>query len=141
MPHSISGPAPGGSGFKVAEHEGELIVFVGCTLEVDVVTQYETSNAARVEIVVPLDGDGAGEVYYDALIFNKVLVPSLTNAQSPIVVGRLGTGEAKGSQNAPFLLTDPSEEEHDSVVKWLADNVGSDKSGSYIIIADEKPFT
>lgn len=140
MPHSVSSPAPGGSGFKVSEHVGDLIVFVGCSLEADIETEYGVSNAARIEILVPLDGDSAGEVYHDSLIFNKVLVPSLTNAQSPIVVGRLAQGEAKGSQSAPYILTDPSEKETASVVTWLDDNIGTDAQGKYTVISDEAPL-
>ena len=140
MPHSVSSPAPGGSGFKVSEHVGDLIVFVGLSLETDIETEYGLSNAARIQILVPLDGEQAGEVYYDSLVFNKVLVPSLTNAQSPIVVGRLEQGEAKGSQSAPFILTDPTEKETKSVIKWLDENIGTDAQGKYTVISDEAPF-
>lgn len=140
MPHSISKPASGGSGFRAADHLGELVVFVGCSLEADIDTTFGSTNAARVEITVPLDGENAGEVYYDSLIFGKALVPSLANAQGPIVVGRMAQGEAKAGQNPPYILTDPTEEEEKTVLKWLNENIGTDTRGNYIVLADEKPF-
>lgn len=124
MGYSVSKPGTGGSGFRASEHIGALVAFVGVKLEVDVETQYGRSNAARVQIAVPLDGDSAGEVYQDALIFGAALVPQLTNGDTDIVVGRITIGEAKkAGQNAPYVLQEPTEAEIASVVEWLEANI------------------
>lgn len=136
----LSKPAPGGSGFRAAEHVGALVVFVGTKLEPDYPTSFGTTNAARVAITVPLDGENAGEVYYDSLLFQTALVPSLTNAESDIVVGRIGVGQAKAGQSAPYILDEPTEEEITAVQTWLDENIIEKTPGIYALSADEKPF-
>lgn len=132
MPLAPSKPAQG-SGIQLKDHLGELIVFIGCVLEPDVQTTFGTSNAARVAIAVPLDGEQAGEVFYDSLLFGKAMVPALTQAESDIVVGRLGQGAAKAGQNAPYILTDPTDEEVAAVTAWLEENVAQTDEGGYVI--------
>lgn len=132
MPHTLSKPGTG-SGFRAADHVGELVVFIGCSLEVDVQTTFGLSNAARVQITVPLDGDNAGEVYHDSLLFQKVLVSNLVgdDVDSPIVAGRLGTGEAKPGQSAPYVLSTPTDDEIKAIETWLDENITEDGAGRY----------
>jgi hypothetical protein len=146
MPFEIGKPAAGG-GIQLKDHVGALIVFVGTSLEANINTAFGPTNAARVQVVVPLDGPSAGEVYSDCLVFGKVIVPSLTNSDSDIVVGRLVMGAAKAGQNAPFMLEDPTEEEVKSVLAWLEQNIAENANGRYFVkneagqdAAKEAPF-
>lgn len=139
MGFEVSKPAAGGSGFNPNEHVGTLIVFVGTSLEADINTAYGRTNAARVQITVPLDGDRAGEVFYDSLIFGKVIVPSLTNSDGDIVVGRIVMGTAKAGQNAPYTLDDPTDKEVEAVVAWLEANIKETSQGRYVVVAGEAP--
>jgi len=140
MPFEIGKPATGG-GIQLSEHVGALIVFVGTSLEANMQTAFGKTNAARVQIAVPLDGPSAGEVYQDCLIFGKVIVPSLTNAESDIVVGRLVMGAAKAGQNAPYTLTDPTEEEEKAVLGWLESNIVENGNGDYSLKGDDTGTT
>lgn len=136
MPLPLSKPAVG-SGIRLADHVGDLIVFIGCTLEAEVQTTFGNSNAARVAISVPLDGDKAGEVYYDSLLFGKAIVPALTQADSDIVVGRLGQAQAKPGQNPAYILEEPTDDEVAAVVTWLEENVAESENGGYFIPTPE----
>jgi len=140
MSYQLSDPGSS-QGFKPADHIGTLCLFIGCKLEANVTTSYGTSSAARVQLVVPLDGDHAGEVYEDSLIFGKVLVTNLVGDDlvSDIVAGRLGQGKAKAGQNPPYILERPTEEEKATILAWLTDNVAQAEDGTYSI-KDGEPF-
>lgn len=135
MAFEISKPSSQqGSGFRPSDFVGALVVFIGCHLEPEVNTAYGKTSAARVDIAVPLDGEDAGEVFKDSLIFGKVLVPSLTNADGDIVVGRIAKGDAKPGQNAPYILEDPSKKEEKAVLEWLEENIEETERGAYEVI-------
>lgn len=133
MPFEVSKPSQAGEGFRSADHVGELVVFIGTNLEPEVKTAFGVTSAARVDVTVPLDGDEAGTVYRNSLLFGKVLVPSLTNADGDIVVGRIAMGEAKPGQNAPYILEDPSKKEEKAVLQWLEENIEETDSGYRVI--------
>lgn len=136
MPFSLNKPGAGTSGLRLADHVGDLVVFIGVTLETDLDTQFGKTNAARVQIAVPLDGESAGEVFHDSLIFGKAVVPMLVNSEgdSDIVVGRVGLGEVKkAGQNAPYVLQGATEDEEAKTVKWLEANIEQDADGKYSI--------
>lgn len=140
MAYQLSDPGSS-QGFKAADHIGTLCLFIGCKLETNVATSYGTSSAVRVQLVVPLDGDHAGEIYEDSLIFGKVLVTNLAGDDlvSDIVAGRLGQGKAKAGQNPPYILERPTEEEKATILAWLTDNVVQAEDGTYSI-KDGEPF-
>lgn len=120
------------SGFKATDHIGDLVVFLGVSRESNVKTAFGETDAARVQLVVPLDGEHGGEVFTDSLIFGRALVPSLVNAGADIVVGRLAQGEAKKGQSAPTILADPTDEEVEAVQEWIEANIEEDR-GRYLI--------
>lgn len=63
----------------------------------------EKSPAVRGNLTV-LDGSLANEVFEDALIFPKVLQGQLRSRVGQLVLGRLGQGQAKPGQSAPWKL-------------------------------------
>jgi hypothetical protein len=132
----ISKPSEGTitEGLRVADQIGQLILFIGITLEENFQTQYGVSNVARVQLAIPLTGDDAGEVYTDSLIFGAVLVPRLVEflPDRNIMLGRIEQGDAKPGQSAPYLLARPTEDEETSSNKWLVENI-SDDNGAYSV--------
>jgi hypothetical protein len=67
-------------------------------------TVHGPQTAIRADVVV-LDGPRKGESYDDTLIFPRVLKTQLRrSAGGLMVVGRLGQGNKKPGQNAPWTL-------------------------------------
>lgn len=63
----------------------------------------EKSPAVRADVSI-LDGPQAGRELADVLIFPKVLQSQLRSRVGQLVLGRLGKGEAKAGQSAPWKL-------------------------------------
>ncbi|MDQ0735308.1 hypothetical protein [Arthrobacter agilis] len=70
-----------------------------------VTSNYGESDVVRSNIVV-LDGPSAGDRYDDCLVFPKVLANQLRPKIGEKVLGRLGQGQAKLGQSAPWLLAE-----------------------------------
>jgi hypothetical protein len=70
-----------------------------------VTSSYGESDVVRSNIVV-LDGPSAGDRYDDCLVFPKVLANQLRPKIGEKVLGRLGQGQAKSGQSAPWLLAE-----------------------------------
>jgi hypothetical protein len=72
-------------------------------------TVHGPQTAVRADVVV-LDGKLEGESYQDTLIFPRVLKSQLRrSAGGLMVVGRLGQGNKKPGQNAPWTLNTATE--------------------------------
>lgn len=90
---------------------GALLHVTVHSVKRDVQTSMGASDAVACDVAV-LDGEHKGKTFDDVLIFPKVLVGQLSPAagtDDPVVVGRLGKGEAKPGKSAPWLLLNPSE--------------------------------
>ena len=111
--HSFRTPSTSSSDrFRLADHNGELILFTVRSIERGVRTDFGEKDAAKVDAVV-LSGPTAGTRYDDQLIFAQVVRQQLAEAVEesgdPDVLARIGTGTAKAGQSAPWLLIEPSE--------------------------------
>jgi hypothetical protein len=120
----------GGGKFDKGEHEGHLIFGAGVELE-EVKTSFnpEGVDAARCAYFGCIDDDLVVEDY---LLFGTALVPVFVadaKAGHEVTTGRLVKGRASGSQNAPWLLETPSEEDVALVRKWLDAHATRLKSG------------
>ncbi len=93
----------GGGQFDPATLNGSLLVIWPVGVEEDVPTTFGEADAVRATVLI-VDGEKAGEVIDDALIFPKVLVSSLRSKVGKQVLGRLGQGEAKPKQDPPWIL-------------------------------------
>lgn len=101
-------PAPS-SGVKWRDLYGALLAVDVLGVEPDIQTQFGPSDAVRATItVIDGEGDAAGDVYNDALVFPRVLRSQLEAAVGQTVLGRLGQGTAKPGQSAPWILNDPT---------------------------------
>lgn len=91
--------------------KGSLLYITVHEVVKEMMTKYGASDAVRADVAV-LDGDEKGTVLHDALFFPKVLFRQLSGAAGsvdPNIIGRLGQGEAKSGQDAPWVLSEPTE--------------------------------
>lgn len=95
------------SGISYTDLNGALLLIKVHSVEPDVPTAFskpgQANPAIRADVTV-LDGGQAGESYEDALVFPKVLQGQLKSRVGQLVLGRLGQGQAKAGQSAPWRL-------------------------------------
>lgn len=104
------------SNFKLADHEGALLIITPRSLEEDIETAFGVSDAIKADIVVLTKTNGKPlaepEVHQGALIFQRVVIGQLEDAiGTRIVVGTVGRGVAKKGQSAPFLIEKATDEQ------------------------------
>nr|WP_062336131.1 hypothetical protein [Herbidospora sakaeratensis] len=110
MSFNFSQPAAG-SDWKAKDFVGHLIVFFPRRLEENIATQFGTSDALRVDLVV-LTAQGGPQVEENVLLFQKPLIGSLSgNIGKDPVLARLAQGTAKANQSAPYILQPFSQED------------------------------
>lgn len=116
---TFSDPTPA-SQFKAEEHNGELMVVRVLDVETGIETSFGTCDAVRCSITV-IDGQHADETYDDVLLFPKALVAALRGyAGKAPVLGRLGKGQAKQGQSAPWVLNAATDDEKKTAADKLA---------------------
>lgn len=71
-------------------------------------TVHGETSAVQADVVV-LDGPEAGTEYADTLVFPKVLQSQIKPQIGGMVLGRLGQGQAKKGQSAPWELAEFSD--------------------------------
>jgi hypothetical protein len=100
------------SGLKLDELNGALLLIWAHRVEKDIATVHGPKDAIAADVHV-LDGDHAGEVYRDTLVFPAVLQAQLRSSvgSGDPTLGRLGKGLAKKGQSAPWLLVDASDDD------------------------------
>jgi hypothetical protein len=98
------------TGLTWENYVGRLMLLTPTEKVTGISTTVGTKDAIRADIVV-LDGPNSPEQFRDALVFPLVLQGQLrTNvATGRTVLGRLGQGDKKPGQNAPWKLADPTE--------------------------------
>lgn len=114
--------APGSAaGIDLKEMEGRLLLIKPLTVETGIQTTFGPKDAIRADIAV-LDGPTAGEEYKDVLIWPLVLQGQIrANVGSGrFNLGRLGKGNPKPGQQAPWKLADPTDADKDSARAHLA---------------------
>jgi hypothetical protein len=82
-------------------------------------TAFGDADAVEADVAV-LDGDSKGDTFADALIFPKVLQGQLRSNVGTRVLGRLGQGEKKAGQSAPWKLSDPTDADRKTATDYLA---------------------
>lgn len=120
MTDPFDGPGSA-SGITWADYENRLLLVTPHEKDVTVNTAFGESTAVRADVVV-LDGPGAPEEVNDTLIFPKVLQGQVKgNAGSGRSnLGRLGKGNAKPGQSAPWMLGDPTDDDKTVARTYLA---------------------
>jgi len=114
--------APGSaSGVTWEQLDGRLVLVKPLKVEVGINTVVGVRDATVADVIV-LDGTAAGTVHSATFVFPKVLQSQLkANVGSGRYnLGRVGKGVAKPGQNAPWLLTDPTEADKQAARNYLA---------------------
>lgn len=118
MAKQIVGAAPSGAGITFEDFLGKLFVVEPLEVEKGVKTIHGESDAVRANVYVLLGPDKVEE-FEDTLIFPKVLQSQTRRKIGSYVVGRLGQGEAKRGQNAPWVFEAPSDGDLSKASKFL----------------------
>lgn len=138
MTEQFASPASPSEGIEWQAVNGSLLLFKVVFLEEHIPTAVtkpgEKSPAVRADVTV-LDGPQAGKEYADALVFPKVLQAQLRSRVGQLVLGRLGRGEAKAGQSAPWKLEPATEADQQVAQQWM-----ERKSNPTIASASEPPF-
>jgi hypothetical protein len=102
----------------------------------EIPTTFGPASPIRADVFV-LDGAHKGDQYVDALIFPRVLIGQLRGSVGQKVLGRLGKGQAKAGQSAPWKLD----------VATAADRAVGERFEAYhaqrvaaTAVVDEEPF-
>jgi hypothetical protein len=97
------------TGAKLTDFDGQLLLIQPETEQKAIPTAFGPADAIEANVIV-LDGQNTGE-NPGVLIFQKALQGQLRTkvGTGRYVLGRLGRGQAKAGQSAPWILTDPTE--------------------------------
>ena len=115
----FASPAPPGAGIQWEDHKGRLLLIEPKAHEAGIQTAFGVKDAVRADVTV-IDADDAPAVYLDALIFPTVLIQQTRPLVGEMILGRLGQGAAKGTQNAPWKLEDASPADIETGKRYLA---------------------
>jgi hypothetical protein len=121
MTDPFNDPASG-SGVKITEFDGRLLLITPTGYDEDIDTVHGKKDAVRANVVVIDEkSPGESERHDDVLIFQGNLIGATKRyVGKGMVVGRLGTGEAKPGKNAPWILTTATDDEKTLAKAYLA---------------------
>ena len=124
MSDMFDGPGSA-TGIDLKELEGALLLIQPLSFEENIKTNFGDTSAVRANVYV-LDGARKGEEFNDTLLFPKVLQSQVKGncGTGRYNLGRLGHGQAKPGQSAPWLLGDPSDADKDVARAWISANAG-----------------
>lgn len=114
----FAAPAPPGSGIRWEDLNGRLLLIEPTAVKTEIKTSYGEADAVVADVAI-LDGDAKGDTYPEALVFPKVLQGQLKSKLGEKVLGRLGQGQAKPGQSAPWLLEEATAEDYEVGVRYL----------------------
>lgn len=112
----FAAPAAPSDGIKWADYEGRLLVIEPLSDEKGIQTSFGDADAVKATVHV-IDGQSA--THNDVLVFPKILASQLRPRIGEKVIGRLGRGQAKPGQSAPWILSDATAQDIDTGVQWL----------------------
>jgi hypothetical protein len=110
--------APPSGGIKWDDLKGKLLVIEPLSLEQGIQTAYGVADAVKANVHA-LTGPDQAEDYPETLVFPKLLASQLKGQIGNKVVGRLGQGQAKSGQSAPWLLEEASADDLTKAKEWL----------------------
>lgn len=123
MSDEFTSAAPPSGGVTWADHKGKLLVIEPLSYETGIKTVHdrtaEGSDAVRANVYV-ITGPGESEDFEDTLVFPKVLQGQLKRQIGKKVVGRLGQGQQKPGQSAPWILAEATADDIAKAQAWQA---------------------
>lgn len=115
-------PSGGGSDVKLTDYVGELVLVKPTEFLPDFGTAYGPTDTIRCDASF-LTGERQGETEEDILVFQRPLVRALKKVlegANPFLLGRLGKGNAKPGQSAPYIFEIPDEDDIVLAQQFLA---------------------
>lgn len=120
MTEFVSASAPtSGDAIQWGDLKGKLLVIEPLSFEVGFKTSFGESDCVRANVCA-LTGPDTADEYEDTLIFPRLLVSQTKQQIGKKVVGRLGQGNAKPGQSAPWLLEEANAEDIAKAQAWDA---------------------
>lgn len=109
------------TGVNWADYMGRLIVFYPHAIEKGITTAVGVKDAVRADLII-IDGPDSPETISDTLVFPLKLQGQIKWAvgTGQPLLGRLGQGDKKPGQNAPWMLGDPTPEDEATAGAVLA---------------------
>lgn len=107
------------SGIKWADLEGSLLLIKPLEVLPEHDTQFGPNTAVVADVTV-LDGAKAGESYTGTRVYPKALQGQIRGDIGNLVLARVGKGQAKNNQSAPWLLSAASEADKQKGRDYLA---------------------
>lgn len=112
------------SNFKLADHEGALLLITPRSMEEGIETSFGEADAVKADIVVLTKTNGKKlaepEEHEGVLIFQRVVIGQLEGKIGKgRVLGTVGRGVAKKGQDAPFLIEVATDEQKDIARAYL----------------------
>lgn len=117
----FASPSSPSGGITWADHKGSLLLIEPLAAETGIQTSFGSADAVRANVYV-LDGPGAGQEHPDTLVFPKLLQSQLKGQIGAKVLGRLGQGNAKPGQSAPWLLEEATADDIAKAEAWVKTN-------------------
>jgi hypothetical protein len=106
------------TGIQWNDHKGKLLLVEPKSYETGIATSLGEKDAVRADVTI-VDGPSGPEEYVDTLIFPRALIAQTRSLIGEKVLGRLGQGQAKPGQNAPWRIDDPTEADITTGVAFL----------------------
>lgn len=111
-------PAAPSGGITWQDHLGKLLLVEPESLETGINTVHGVKDAIKGRVSV-ITGPTEAEVFEDALIFGGVLIGQLKSQLGKKVLGRLGQGEKKPGQNAPWKLLEATQDDIEKATGYV----------------------
>ena len=112
------------SGIDWKALNGALLLISAHSVEEGIKTVHGDASAVRADVVA-LDGELKGEEFTDTLVFPKVLQGQLRSRLGQRVLGRLGQGNAKPGQSAPWVLAEATADDVALGTKYLSNGLAA----------------
>lgn len=109
------------TGIEWKDYKGDLLLIKVHGFEASIPTVHGESSAVRADVIV-LDGASKGEEFKDTLVFPKVLQSQIKPSIGGMVLGRLGQGQKKPGQSAPWVLAEATDADRQIGLDYLAAN-------------------
>ena len=113
-------PSAGGDKLPLADLLGSLAIFDVVEFVEEIHTSFGEASAVRCNVTV-VDGDHAGQVWPDTLIFPRVLQGALRPNVGKKVLGRIAQGTAKPGQSPPWVLEAATDDDKKKAAALLAE--------------------
>lgn len=109
------------SGAKITDFDGMLLLCTPTGFMEGIATTFGPADAVETTVDV-IDGAKKGETHSAVRVFQRALIGQLRPkiGSGRMVLGRLGRGQAKAGQSAPWVLLDPTDADKQAARDHLA---------------------